>query len=77
MTNKDAKFKWTDECQTAFDTLKLALTSALLLTFPDFNEPFILDTDASDSAIGDVVSQNPGGAEKVIAYACRTLSESE
>lgn len=53
----------------AFDKLKLALTSAPILTFPDFNEPFILDTDASDSAIGAVLSQNQGGAEKVIAFA--------
>lgn len=77
LTNKDVKFKWTDECQVAFDKLKLALTSAPILTFPDFNEPFILDTDASDSAIGAVLSQNQGGAEKVIAYASRTLSKSE
>lgn len=61
----------------AFDKLKLALTSAPILTFPDFNKPFILDTDASDSAIGAVFSQNQGGAEKVIANASLTLSKSE
>lgn len=77
MTNKDVKFKWTDEYQVAFDKLKLVLKSAPILTFQDFNAPFILDTDASDSAIGAVLSQNQGGAEKVIAYASRTLSKSE
>lgn len=38
LTNKDVNFKWTDECQVAFDKLKLALTSAPIFTFPDFNE---------------------------------------
>lgn len=36
-----------------------------------------MDTDASDSAIGAVLSQNQGGAENVIAYTSRTLSMSE
>lgn len=61
----------------AFDKLKLALSSGPILTFPDFNKPFILDTDASDSAMGAVLSQNKGGAKKVIAYASRTLSKSD
>lgn len=46
LTNKDDKFKWTDECQVAFDKLKLALKSASRFTIPDFNDPLILDTDA-------------------------------
>ncbi|KII73289.1 Transposon Tf2-8 polyprotein [Thelohanellus kitauei] len=38
---------------------------------------FILDTDASNSAIGAVLSQQYGNCEKVIAYASRSLSNSE
>lgn len=38
---------------------------------------FILDTDASDTGIGTVLSQVHNGQEKVIGYASRTLNTSE
>lgn len=47
------------------------------MAHPDFSLPFILDTDASDHAIGAVVSQRIGKVEKVVAYASRSLSKSE
>ena len=40
-------------------------------------QPFILDTDASDLAIGAVLSQRLDGQENVIVYASRTLTKSE
>ena len=54
---KKAKFLWTPECQTAFDSLKIALISSPILEFPITNLQFILDTDASDKAVGAVLSQ--------------------
>ena len=60
-----------------FDTLRAALTTPPILAFPDFNQPFILDTDASDSGIGAVLSQVHGGSERVVAYASKTLSKAE
>ena len=53
------------------------LVTAPILAHPDFTKPFILDTDASNHAIGAVLSQKVGDREKVIAYASRTLSKSE
>ena len=53
------------------------LITAPILTCPDFTKPFILDTDASNHAIGAVLSQKVGDKERVIAYASRTLSKSE
>ena len=47
------------------------------MSFPNFDEPFILDTDASNTAIGAVLSQNIEGQEKVVAYASRALTKSE
>ena len=47
------------------------------LSYPNFNESFILDTDASNFAIGAVLSQNIDGQEKVAAYASRALTKSE
>lgn len=76
-TEKGADFKWTSDCQSAFDTLKLRLTNAPILGHPDFNHPFILDTDASNVSKGAVLSQNIDGTERVVAYASRTLTKCE
>ncbi|XP_077865927.1 uncharacterized protein LOC144353210 [Saccoglossus kowalevskii] len=45
-------FKWEGEQQVAFYTIKNALISALVLALPNRVDPFILDTDASNLAIG-------------------------
>jgi hypothetical protein len=54
---KGQKFVWSPECQDAFMRLKEALTQAPILAHPDFSKPLILDTDASQGAIGAVLSQ--------------------
>ena len=77
LTEKNVKFQWTDECQRSFELLKQKLVSAPILASPDFNEPFILDTDASNDAIGAVLSQVIDGKERPIAYASKALSKSE
>ena len=78
LTEKNQVFKWTAECQEAFDRLKFELTNAPILTHPDFTREFILDTDASNLAIGAVLSQkSDDGKERVVAYASRTLSKAE
>lgn len=77
LTRKSVKFQWTPECQTAFDTLKQALTSAPILSFPHHTKPFILHVDASNSAIGMVLSQIQDNKEVVIAYAGRDLNQAE
>lgn len=48
---------WTEKCETAFSHLKELLCSSPVLHNPDFNRPFILQTDASDYGIGAVLSQ--------------------
>jgi len=77
LTEQGRVFKWTDECDIAFAELKLRLCSSPILTFSDFSLPFILDTDASQSGIGVVLSQEQSGEEKVIAFASRTLTKAE
>jgi hypothetical protein len=44
---------------------------------PDFKQPFILDTDASNFAIGAVLSQFINVKERPIAYATRTVTKVE
>eukprot|EP00731_Ephydatia_muelleri_P006231 Em0003g479a len=78
LTERNAQFRWTTECQRAFDKLKSCLVSAPILAFPDFTRPFILDTDASDMGIGAVLSQiHDDGSEHVVSYASRVLSKPE
>ena len=77
-SQKGPRFQWTPECQKAFDLLKATLTTSPVLAFPDFQRPFLLDTDASDLAIGGVLSQvNDSGKEQVIAYASNTLTKAQ
>lgn len=64
LTEASVAFKWTNECQVAFDALKTKLTSAPILTHPDFSKRFILDTDASQNAIGAALSQIQNGQER-------------
>ncbi len=66
---------WDDDCEGAFQTLKAALVTAPILTYPTREGHFILSTDASDVGIGAVLEQEQeeGGrvAKKVIAYASK------
>jgi len=64
---KGVDFRWTQQCQQAFDELKHRLMSGPILALPLNDETYILDTDASDSGVGAVLSQPQSGVEKVIA----------
>lgn len=66
---------WTHVHQTPFDKLKELLISAPILAYQDNQSEFILDTDASNSGIGAVLSQIQNGEERVVAYATRTLNK--
>jgi hypothetical protein len=78
LLKKDTPFIWTDECQQAFEFLKDALTTAPILSYPNFEEPFILYTDASYQGLGAVLGQkDEEGNEHVIAYASRSLDKAE
>ena len=71
-------FKWTQECDSAFNLLKKILCSYPILRNPDFSRPFILYTDASHIALGAVLSQiDDHGQEYVVAYASKLLKEAE
>lgn len=74
LTKKNAKFNWTPACQEAFDTLKQKVTSPPVIAFPDFSEPFILQTDASEKAIGAVLMNYD---RKPIAFISRAMKPEE
>lgn len=77
LLRKNVKFNWTQACEAAFVSLKEHLVSAPILTCPDFDKPFVLQTDASDYGLGAVLSQNTDEGEKVICYLSRSLTKSE
>lgn len=71
---KDSKVNIKDPYYVeAFNKLKVLLTSEPILAYPDFEKEFVLTTDASNNAIGAVLSQ--GGHP--ICYASRTLNQHE
>ena len=68
---------WTEACTLAFASIKEALTTAPVLGFADYRQPFIVETDASDLGLGAVLSQIQEGRTRIIAYASRSLSKAE
>ena len=77
LTSKKEKFVWSPECQQAFETLKAKLISAPILAYPDFNLPYHLYVDASQTGLRLTLGQIVDGAEKVIAYGGRDLNPAE
>ena len=70
--------EWSTACTSAFEKLKTLLCSSTVLHSPDFEKEFILQTDASDHAVGAVLSQlDNDGEEHPIAYFSRKLLERE
>ena len=81
LLRKGVEFEWNEERQKALDALKERLTTAPVLSYPDFTQPFILETDASYAGLGAVLTQ--AKMEKghlrshPIAYASRSLTPAE
>ena len=70
---KQRRWPWTQEHSEAFFALRKAMTEAPVLAYPNATDVFILDTDASDVAIGAALSQRQGGEERPIAYGSKVL----
>jgi len=79
LTVKGLRFAWTDRQQHAFECLKNALITAPVLSPPDFSKGFDLHltTDASDYAIGAVLTQSNADETRTIAYLSQKLSPAQ
>lgn len=74
---KGAKIILSPEYVNCFEHCKTLLINDPILQYPDFSKEFLLTTDASNFALGAVLSQGPIGSDRPIAYASRTLNDSE
>lgn len=71
-------WNWTPRCQTAFDVLKQKFAEAPMLLHYDPSQPAFVETDASNYALGAILSQrDPGGKLHPVAYFARSLSKPE
>ena len=75
--------EWSSTMDECFVVLKKAIASAPVLRFPDFNQPFYLATDASQSGIGGVLYQPTAGtgediaADNMVALCSKKLNASQ
>ena len=64
-------FTWTPAAEKAFRNLQTALTTTPILALPDFSQTFVMETDASNSGVGAVLSQN----DHPLAYFSKKLTK--
>ena len=79
LTRRDEKFNWSEDAQTAFDTMKSLITSSPVLTMPDNSRPYRLESDSSDYATGAVLSQQSPEDDKwhPVAFYSKSLNAVE
>ena len=58
MTSKEVKFKWTELHQNKLDLIKKVIAKETSLAYPNFNARFDIYTDASQTQLGAVISQD-------------------
>ncbi|GKF46678.1 putative reverse transcriptase domain-containing protein, partial [Tanacetum coccineum] len=73
LTQKNKKYIWDEDQESAFQLLKQKLCEALILALPEGNDDFVVYCDASHQGLGVVLMQR----EKVITYASRQLKPYE
>jgi hypothetical protein len=79
LTRKNIAWQWDEWCQDAFELLKADFTSAPILAHFDPQLPIIVEMDASDYALGAIISQTNANTQEThpIAFHSRTFSPME
>ena len=75
---KKKEVEWLKECEEAFLKLKEICSNTPVLACADYQKPFKVHTDASESGLGAVLHKDQEDrTTRVVAYASRSLSKSE
>ena len=82
LTKKYVRFKWNHQCEKSFDYLKESLSVVPLLVYLDPQKPYVLYTDASDTCIRAVLTQQEEDeygeeVEKPIYFLSRKLRNTQ
>jgi transposase InsO family protein len=78
LTKKEVPFKWTEECQHAFDTLKYRLLHAPVLAHFQYDRETRLETDSSDGVVAGVLNQKAENGEwHPVGYFSETMLPAE
>ena len=76
-SNEKIQERWTEDAESAFQTLKEALIGAPIMKGVEFGKEFVLEIDASYDGLGAVLSQYKGKRLHPVAYASRSLKPHE
>ncbi len=79
LTKKNAQFIWLPKHQACFDKLKATLASAPCMSYFCKEKETLVIVDASPVGVSAILSQQEPGTDdrKVVAYASRTLTDTE
>jgi transposase InsO family protein len=78
LTEKDAEFKWSDDCEKAFSKIKQMISDDISLANFDVNDKIVLVTDASDTSASAVIGAERGtNNTKPIQYYSKKFTKSQ
>ena len=77
LTKKHQRLYWNKNCQRSPEDLKNRLIGAPILSHPNYDRPFVLDTDTNNNSIAAVLSNLDSKTENPLAFASRVLTRTE
>ena len=72
LTCKDHQFQWNLQTNDAFDILQTLFCKAPILLHSNFQRPFIIETNACDTAIGGILSQHSNDGHLHLCAFCNS-----
>ena len=77
LTRAKVEWDWSVVQNQAFNRLKLALTTALILKLLDFERQFVVTTDTIDVAVGAILKQDFNNGLQLVVFASQNLNDAE
>lgn len=77
LTQKDVKFHWSNQCQQAFEQLKIIIASEPILRQPNWDVIFHVHVDASGVALGSILAQPDDKLDFPVYFASQIFSKAE